>query len=250
VVLDFGPLPATGTYQVLAYSLDGRPWQGTLALDPGATLVVDGAVTTVASATGEPLQYKFSGTAGQLIELGLTGLVYAPSGTALTNLSIYRPGATYVYINCNPTGAGACETNQATLPTTGAYSVTLLPPGGNAITGGTLAVSTPLAGTFVVGNPAQTVSIQRPGQTARYTFSGTSGQLLRLNWTGASVSGGASVAAKVLKPDGSVLSTSSYTNGASGGFDIASLPVAGTYTVVLDPSTAATTSASLALVTR
>jgi len=74
--------------------------------------------------------------------------------------------------------------------------------------------------------------------------------LLRLNWAGAVVGNGATVAVSVLKPDGSTLTSSSFVNAATGGVDIASLPTTGTYTVVFDPTLAATMSASVSLVTR
>ena len=115
---------------------------------------------------------------------------------------------------------------------------------------GTLAVSTPVSGSIAVGGGSQAVDITRPGQTARITFSGTSGQLLRLSWASAVVSGGSSVAVSVLKPDGTTLSSGSFINAATGYLDIASLPSTGTYTVVLDPSSAATLSVPLTLATR
>jgi hypothetical protein len=142
-----------------------------------------------------------------------------------------------------------CDMAVVSLPSTGTYSMILKPPA-NILTAGTLAVSTPLAGTFVTGDPAQTVAITRPGQTARYTFSGTAAQLLWLNWSSATVQGAATVSVTVLKPDGSTLSSGSFVNAATGGMDIAALPSTGTYTVVFDPDLAATLSVSTALVTR
>ena len=98
-----------------------------------------------------------------------------------------------------------------------------MPPGSSSIVGGTFALSTPLAGTLVVGDPTQTVAITRPGQTARYTFAGTAAQLLRLNWSSVSITGASYVTLNVLKPDGSNLASASISNGATGGLD---LPIA------------------------
>ncbi len=166
-------------------------------------------------------------------------------------MEIYRPDHTSITsASCLTAGNGGCDRSVASLPTTGNHVVTFTPPAASTMTGGTFAVSTPLSYSFVVGDPAQVVAITRTGQTARYTFTGSASQLLRLNWTGATVSGGASVAVTVLKPDGTTLSTGSFLNAASGGFDIAALPVAGTYTVVFDPASAATMSASVTLVAR
>jgi trimeric autotransporter adhesin len=251
-IVNFQSLPVTGTYTALVDPYYGLAWQGTVALDPGAAISIDGTTSTLATtAAGEPLRFRFTGTTGQRFEIGITGLTYGASSSATTSVLVYRPdGSQIVNISCSTSGAGACESWVTSLPSTGSYSVIVTPPGASSVTGGTLALSTPVPGTFVIGDPAQTVAISRPGQTARYTFSGTSGQLLRLNWTGATVSGGQSVAVSILKPDSSTLSASSFANGASGGFDIASLPTTGTYTVVFDPSFAATMSASISLVTR
>ena len=164
---------------------------------------------------------------------------------------IYRPdGSSILTLSCYTSGTGSCDSSYLNLPVTGTYSVLITPPGTSAIAAGALAISTPLAGTFVVGDPAQTVALSRSGQTARYTFAGTAAPLLRLTWTGTTVSGGASVSVSVLKPDGTTLSSGSFLNGATGGLDIASLPTTGTYTIVFDPASAATMTAPVALLTR
>ncbi|MGI8423402.1 MAG: pre-peptidase C-terminal domain-containing protein, partial [Chloroflexota bacterium] len=245
-------LPSTGTYSVTVEPTYGTTWQGQLMLDPGPLLAIDGTMASLAtSAAGEPLRYRFTGTAGQRLEFGLSGLTYAAASSSATSFGLYRPDGTAISIlSCLTSGAGACETVVASLPSTGTYVALFTPPPASSITAGTAAFSTAASGTVVVGDPAQTIAVSRPGQTARYTFSGTSGQLLRLNWTGAVVGSSATVAVSILKPDGSTLSSSSFVNGANGGLDIASLPSSGTFTVVLDPSNAATFSASAALATR
>jgi hypothetical protein len=245
-------LPATGTYTVLVVPSTASTWQGQLALYSGTLISVNTETPTLStSVAGEPLRYRFSATAGQRLEFGLTGLTYGTSSANATTVNVLRPdGSQILSLGCSTTGAGACETSSTSLPSTGTYSVTFFPPSASSITGGTFALSSPATGTLVIGDPAQTVAIARPGQTARYTFSGTAAQLLRLNWTSATVSSAATVAVSVLKPDGSTLTTSSFVNGASGGVDIASLPTTGTYTVVMDPSLAATMSAPATLVTR
>src|SRR5262249_28747443 len=189
-------------------------------------------------------------TAGQRIEFGMSGLAYGASSSSTTNATLYSPtGANVMSVTCSTALAG-CETLLSSAPSTGTYSLLVTPPASSSITGGTFALSTALAGSFVVGDPAQTVAIARPGQTARDTFSGTGAQFLGLNWTLVVVSGGATVSVSILKPDGSTLTSGSFANGANNGVDIASLPSTGTYTVVLDPPSAQTMSASLSLVTR
>jgi hypothetical protein len=74
-----------------------------------------------------------------------------------------------------------------------------------------------------------------------FTFSGTAGQQITVRVTGNTI---ATVAVKLLKPDGTQLTSS--TNGASS-FNLATqtLPVSGTYTVVVDPTAANTGSLTL-----
>ena len=244
-------LPATGTYAAIVEPVYGSSWQAQMAVDPGALIAVDGATVSPTNLPGEPLRYRVPINAGQRIEFGMSGLAYAAASTAASTITIYSStGQNLTSASCTTSGAGACETFILSAPVTGTYTLVLMPPPASAITGGTFALSTPAAGTLVVNDPAQVVSVARPGQTARYTFTGTAGQLLRLNWSGAVVSSGASVAVSILKPDGNTLSSGSFVNGATAGLDLASLPVTGTYTVVFDPSLAATFSTSASLATR
>lgn len=245
-------LPATGTYSVVVEPQVGITWQAQLMADAGIALVIDGTTATLATtATGEPLRYRFTGTTGQRVEFGLSGLTYGAASSSPTAFALYRPdGTSIATLSCLTAAPGACETLVASLPSTGTYIALFTPPGTNSITAGSAAFSTAASGTLTIGGGSTTIAVSRAGQTARYTFSGNSGQLLRLNWTGTTVGSGATVAVSILKPDGSSLSTGSFVNGATGGFDIASLPTTGTYTVVLDPSLAASFSAPIALVTR
>jgi hypothetical protein len=245
-------LPATGTYTVLVEPFYGATWEGQLLLDPGTVLSVDGAMATLGGASvGEPLRFRFDANAGQRLNIGLSGLAYAaPSGSA-TALTLYRPDGTSLgSASCYTAGSGSCEWSSAGLPASGSYSMVVSPPAASEIGAGTLALSTPLAGAFIVGDPPQAVAITRPGQTARFTFSGNAAQLLRLAWTSPAVSGGANVAVSVLRPDGTTLGSGSIANGAAGTLDIAALPATGTYTIVFDPASAATMSATTSLATR
>jgi hypothetical protein len=254
-IVTLASLPSTGNYTVVMDPTNGEIWQATIKLDPGTAVSLDGpTVSPVNTTAGEPFRYTFAVTAGQRIDFGMSGLAYAAASSAATSILVYSPinGATSITGNasCGTSGTGSCDGPSVNAATTGTYSMTIVPPAASSITGGTFALSTPVAGSLVTGNPAQTVAISRSGQTARYTFSGTAAQLLRLNWTSTVVSGGTSVSVSVLKPDGNALVFGSFTNGASGGMDIPSLPTTGTYTVVFDPLSAATMSAAIALVTR
>jgi hypothetical protein len=250
--MNLGSHPATGTYKVYVESGSGYPWQGQLMIDAGAAMSINGATATLAFGyAGQPMRIPFLGTSGQRFEFGIAGLTYAASSSNTTQYVIYRADGGTWEGTCAPSTGGSCDFSTVSMPATGWYVLMLMPPAASTITAGTLAFSTPQAGTFVIGDPAQTIAISRPGQTARYTFTGTAAQTLRLNWSSVSVAGTGSVAVTILNPSGGTVSpTSSFANGASGGLDIGTLPSAGTYTVVLDPPSGTTMSGSFSLVTR
>ena len=79
-----------------------------------------------------------------------------------------------------------------------------------------------------------------PGQNARLTFSGTSGQRVVHSATTFSVCWNLAV----VKPDGTNLS-STFTCGSSLFIDPLQLPVSGTYTILIDPSGAGTGQATV-----
>ena len=250
--VNLASLPATGTYTVTIDPGQGGAWQGRLVLDPGAAIAVDGdSVSPRTTAPGETLRYTFAAMTGQRIEIGLASLGYAVGSTSATTLMVYSPtGVNVLSISCY-TSWVSCASFIASAPASGTYALAVVPPTSASITGGTVMLSTPLTGTINVGDPAQAVAISRTGQTARYAFSGTVGQMLRVNWSAASLSpGGSSGRVSVLKPDGTTLSSGSFVNGSTSGLDIAALPSTGTYTLVLDPSPNVTMSVSFSLVTR
>src|SRR5262249_10231584 len=92
-------------------------------------------------------------------------------------------------------------------------------------------------GSITPGGPPVTVTATEPGQNFLLTFDGTAGQVVSLRLTDVNFGNdsccGAHVSIK--KPDGSYLVTAVFF-GSNGGFvDATSLPVAGTYTIVVDP---------------
>src|SRR5260221_9420250 len=251
-LINLASLPVTGTYSVVVVTNTGAvTWQGQLSLDPGTLVSIDASATTLAnSVAGERMRYRFAGTAGQKVDVGVGGLAYAAGGSGITVMSVYRPDGFDIWdANCS-VGAASCAAHFASLPSTGTYSVVFAPPSAVSVTAGNFLISTPLAGTLVVGDPAQTIATTRAGQSARYTFSGTAAQLLRLGWTSTTVTGSGWVDITVLKPDNTTLSTSYFYNAGTGTLDIASLPTTGTYTVVFAPNSGATMSAPVTLVTR
>jgi predicted enzyme related to lactoylglutathione lyase len=144
---------------------------------------------------------------------------------------MYKPDGTVV-INTFGCG-GTIFLEPQTLPVTGTYTLVIDPSGAAT---GTVTVSayevTDVTGTITLNGPAVVASLPTPGQVARLTFDGTAGQRVSVNgnstlttcWTLA-----------ILKPDGSSLA-STFGCGGTIFIDPQTLPVSGTYTVLVDPS--------------
>lgn len=92
------------------------------------------------------------------------------------------------------------------------------------------------AGT-TVGGAAAALATTVPGQNAKVTFDAAAGQQVTVRLTNSTLG---VVTVKLLTTDGSTQTT--YTSFGSSSFNLATqtLPVAGTYTVSIDPSGAAT----------
>jgi hypothetical protein len=104
-------------------------------------------------------------------------------------------------------------------------------------------------GDMTPGGPPVTVTTDTPGQNGKVSFNGSAGQRVALELTGVTVGTSSCCSTKVsiLKPDGTTLA-SPTTVGTSGGFiDTKTLPVAGAYTVLVDPQSNATGAMTLTL---
>src|SRR5262249_55355798 len=120
-----------------------------------------------------------------------------------------------------------------TLPVSGTYSIGVDPLDirtGNMTL--TLYDATDFSGSTTVGGSSVAITISSPGQNGQVTFSGTSGQQVTVHVTSNTVAG---VTVKLLKPDGSQL-TSSFSSSSSFNLTQQTLPTTGTYTIVIDPS--------------
>jgi hypothetical protein len=88
------------------------------------------------------------------------------------------------------------------------------------------------------------VTISTPGQNAELTFSGTADDRVSLQLSNVTMSGRT---VSILKPDGSTLAV---LTGINTFLDTQTLPTTGTYTIRVDPTNAATGSATLTGVPR
>jgi large repetitive protein len=153
-----------------------------------AELVVDGEPTVIGTATPAQIAtLTFNGTAGQNLGLGITNvtLAQAPPSDKLSTITVYYPnGVRLEPVYCYADRSSSCNVRLADLPYTGVYTVAIQPPSQAASSSHTVWLSADLTGTLAVNAPT-TIIFNRPGQHARYTFSGLAGQLFGLGLTNA-----------------------------------------------------------------
>lgn len=235
-------LPATGIYSVLVSPYQVSTGQVSIGVrqDDSGTLNLDGVSTAISLLSGQNGSYMFSGIAGQGVGLAVSGALTNPAGGQI-NFSIYGPDGV-VLGSCEYVAVTAASAScDALLPLTGNYRVYVNPIGIAAATL-TLTASSDLLGALNLNAAAQTITFNRAGQNARYTFSGTAGQNYSLAWLAASFQGtGTWCYLYVYRPNGSqqtaVYFGPSYPNGT---LSLNNLPVTGTYTLLVSPHEAKT----------
>lgn len=250
---NLGPLPFGGTYKVVAQQTGTGSGTLTLTLSSPvmAALTIGSAAGVTASIPGQAMQLTLTGSAGQFLSLGVaeqewgeitgaTVTVLSPDGSML-GTSQFAPNY------CGGFGcsgySGAAVINIGPLLMDGTH--TILVQQANAGSGTLIFTpSAPVTQTLTPGT-STAVDAALQGQAMQLSFSGAAGQYLalgiaeNLDWIG-----GAAITA--FNPDGSVLSTgvlstticfSSCANGTgatgSSVVNMGPLPVAGTYTVLI-----------------
>ena len=201
-------------------------------------------VTLTIANAGDTGQLTFSGTTGDRVSLSITN-VSIPSSW----VSIQNPDGTTLVSQTAVFSTGKFVDTQ-TLPQTGTYSILIAPwsNGTGSMTFQLFSVAADLSGavTPTAAGAGIASSFTSPGQNGVYTFSGTVGQRIAVDLEPVSLSGTFGNYEEVFlkKPDGTTL-TQSGAIGSSGGFmDTVSLPVSGTYTLLVDPQQDATGSAT------
>ena len=153
---------------------------------------------------------------------------------AHTRLQVKQPNGKSLLSRADVTTAGVfVDVKQ--LPATGSYRV-VLDPIGDAAGGLALTIWTvpaDITGGLVIGGSAVTVSPSTPGQNVRLSMAGSAGKHVTLHLSADTIAG---ADVSILRPDASVLAGPRRIN-LAGGTLAATLPVNGTYTVVVDPLT-------------
>jgi YD repeat-containing protein len=228
--IDTQVLSTSGTYAIVVDPSFTNTGSVTTRLyntpDITGSITIDGAtVTPSLTVPGQRARYTFSGTAGQWVNLGLTAVTLASSSVLL----VKPDGTTLASISVNTAGGSLDPTT--TLPTTGTYTI-VVDPVGLATGSMTLTLTSPLTGTITLDGASVPLSLTKAGRTARYTFSGTSGQWVSLGLTAVTIPNST---VTLLKPDGTSLASTSMGTTGGGLEPPNTLPTTGTYTIVVDP---------------
>jgi hypothetical protein len=234
-------LSQAGTYSLVVDPTGTATGSLTIALydvppDAQASLAFGTPSSLALSVPGQNGRATLAGTAGQRVSVRVTASVQvrisllAPDGGVLA-------GPVYV-------GSSGGLLEPTALPVDGVYTV-LADPSGAATGSVTLTpydVPPDATATLSFSSPL-TVSTTVPGQNAAATFTGSAGKKASLKLSNATMS----ARATVLAPDGTTFIPATYF-GTTGGFvEPKELPQDGVYTVLVDPSAAATGSVTLTL---
>jgi YD repeat-containing protein len=246
-------LPATETYTVFVDPEFAATGSMTVTLNPPMDVSMDGASVPIAtSGPGRERRLMFSGVAGQKVGLGLIGL--ATSDNREVQITVNGPdrGLVAYAPGCHPSQSG-CELNLGNavvgLPWTGTYTVRIIPNNPSSqLTGGALLLSSDATASLAIGTP-HSATLTRNGQNGSYTFSGSTGQTLRLTVTTMLTTPiGEAVSFHLHDPAGSSVATPTFSG--PGSYDIPALGSTGQYTLFVSPQFGATLTSTFVLVPR
>jgi len=239
-------LPTTGTYTLLIAPQNGSTGSATVTLSvSSAGSIVSGTAAPVTISTpGQSAELTFHGSAGQLASVQLANSTFSGCYSVVVNI-LNPDGST---LASTPTCSKTLFMSATTLPTTGLYTLVIAPQnGGTGSAVATLWLFNEQTGTTITPNVAVPVAVTIPGQDVQLTFSGTAGQSIHAQLTSSTFNGGCdAVTLSILNPDGSALA-SSGTCSTSLSMNIVTLPMTGTYTLVVAPQNGGTGTAIASL---
>ena len=233
-------LTANGVYKILLDPQLANVGSADLQLfnvpaDLSGTITPGTPLTVTTTAPGQNAVYTFTGTINTRVSLNLTAV-----SIANLKVSVLKPDGTNLIVKTVGTSGGFAE--PVKLPVGGTYKVKVDPQGSyyGSVTVGLYVVPNDTTGTLTLGTPL-VFTTAVPGQNGTRTFTGTAGQRVSFKFSGVTM---ASVKVIVKAPNGSTPMQKTF--GTDGDFiDPVTLPVAGTYTVTIDPQQASTGSVTL-----
>jgi hypothetical protein len=238
-----GCRPPARTVRLLAIALVGMVWilHASPASANTGTITANGApVTATVSTIGQPAKFTFSGTAGEVVSAStLDGTFPANSDAALMFLNASGGSIS------SSQGAGVSGLlSEVTLPTTGTYSIELA---SSSATGSVkLYLAKDATGSIVAnGSPVTFTSVQ-VAQSARYTFSGTAGEVVSASTLDGTFAGSCPATIVFLNSSGGSISASTCAS-PSGKLSDITLPSTETYSIDVNVNHIETGSLKLSL---
>jgi hypothetical protein len=245
-LVNFGPLPANGTYTALVRQTSGGKGTLKFTLSGAATgsLSPSTPQTVSASLLGQSIRAAFAGTAGAYVRLQASEAYGSHISGAV--MRVFNPnGSLLATRDFSPTTCGGCNGYQGSasydlppLPVAGTYSVLL-----QQKTAGTGELTLTADGITPTSNTSWNISTTTAGQNATFTFTSAAGQNLALAVSGLTFSSGTNATVKIYMPSGPLLQSQSCSTSDGGCvLSMRGIPESGTYTVVVDPASNATMS--------
>ncbi|MFI8804046.1 VWD domain-containing protein [Micromonospora chalcea] len=239
-------LTATGTYALRVVAAPGDTGRAVVrvyaAQDSDGTLQPNGpAVTATVEQPGARARYRFTGRAGERV------YVEVPT-SALTDqcspLELRDAEGRLLRSGCVINGTG--EVDGTVLPADGTYTVVVDPTErGTGTTTLRLVTSRDREAAITPGGPPVVAVVERPGAVIGYRFTASAGTSVTVSATASDLPDQCGVLA-LRAPDGSTVGSGCVINGA-GELGPTVLPASGAYTLVVDPSGAATGQVTLAV---
>ncbi|WP_245979284.1 glutamate synthase [Solilutibacter pythonis] len=237
-------LATPGTY-LLLLKPNAYPATWSLGIERDKLLPVDGAPLPLAVMPGQTRRAWFAAEAGGKLGIGIVDVVTKGNNSGF-NVNVYsQDRASIASASCSVSRLN-CDL-EVTTPAKGEYVVEIR--SGNSAQSVALNVllSSEVRNTLT-RDVAMPLEIVRRGQNARLSFAGEAGERLTLRvMEQITTPGWQTVYYHVLKPDGTILTSTSLTS--PGTLEIPILPVSGIYRVFVGPTYAATLKAQLMLAT-
>jgi YD repeat-containing protein len=184
----------------------------------------------------------FDGQSDHRVSLVASGSTFGSCGLTL---SILSPNGVNLASSIICGAAGFLDTS--TLTDDGTYTILAQTSvGADAVTLTLGDVPPDFTSGITPGGPPVTVKITAPGQNARLTFSGSSGERVSLNLSNGTFPTCGSRNVSIVRPDGTAL-TPAQCVGTGGFIGAQTLPMSGTYTILVAPADASTGSIVLTL---
>ena len=209
------------------------------------------ALEFTSAAPGQPVRVTLDVPAGKTLSIALDRLKLSPDAKAGIGLVLFRPdGGRMGALSCFPPGPEipACKTPLIESPPPGRYRVEIQPPR-DAIVSGRLITTEPVEAKIPSSAPVK-VAAMKPAQPARYSFEAKKGANVGIVFSNYTTSPpGAEVTVTLQRASTKGLGFTSMNMGTGDKISVRSptLQEDGTYTVLVDPGSAALQGGELAV---